>query len=511
MRTPLIGTAALVYVCALMPAVIASAPPDRNLDGSLAAALAAAGFTGRIQQTYLARIESNLGRPINPKLADLGRLLWFDTLHSLHADNTCGGCHSPTNGFGDSQPMAIGVQNNGMVGPHRAGPRNQRRSPLVINTALYPALMWNGRFNSASGDPFDNSRGFRFPFPEADQRFSFANDVARGLTHLLQAQGHMPPTELIEVAGFTGTCPGGVPDPTLGPGFCQFDDGLGETVPLPDPATGSRNEPIRQKALELLNATPAYRRLFAEVFPEVGQGAPIDFFMFGKAIAEFEFTLVFADAPLDQFARGNPSAMTASQKRGAMLFFGRAGCVRCHTVAGPSNEMFSDFAEHAIGVPQIAPVFGAGTGNVLFAGDGHDEDFGLEEITGNPADRYKFRTAPLRNLAVAPGFFHNGAFTRLDDAIRFHLNVVEGARTYDPVVAGVPPDLAQHVGPVLSVRRLDPEIRQPAPLSPGALDDLVAFVRDGLHDARVTANSLCQLVPATVPSGRPVLQFEGCR
>lgn len=511
MRTPLIAAATLLYGSTLIPAVIASAPTGKALDADLAASLAGAGFTGRIQQTYGARIEATLGRPLDAKLAEIGRLLWFDTLHSLHGDNTCGGCHSPTNGFGDSQPMAIGVQNNGIVGPHRSGPRNQRRSPLVINTALYPALMWNGRFNSISGDPFDNSLGFRFPFPEADERFSSSNDLAHGLTHLLQAQAHMPPTELIEVAGFTGTCPNGVPDPTLGPGFCQFDDGLGEAVPLPDPATGSRNQPIRLKALELLNATPAYRQLFAEVFPEVGQGAPIDFFMFGKAIAEFEFTLVFADAPLDQFARGNSAAMTASQKRGALLFFGRAGCVDCHAVSGRSNEMFSDFAEHAIGVPQIAPVFGAGTGNVLFAGDGNDEDFGLEEITGSPGDRYKFRTAPLRNLAVAPGFFHNGAFTRLEDAIRFHLNVIAGARTYDPEVAGVPPDLAHHVGPVVPTKRLDPGILPPTPLSPGDVDDLVAFVRDGLHDARVNARTLCQLVPSTVPSGRPVLQFEGCR
>jgi len=510
MRGPLIGTAALVYVCAFIPAVRASAPPDGSLDKELAAALAAAGFTGRIQQSYAGRIASNLGRPIDPKLADLGRLLWFDTLHSLHADNTCGGCHSPTNGFGDSQPMAIGVQNNGMVGPHRAGPRNQRRSPLVINTALYPALMWNGRFNSLSGDPFDNSQGFRFPFPEADVRFSHANDAAHGITHLLQAQGHMPPTELIEVAGFTGTCPGGVPDATLGPAFCQFDDGLGESVPLPDPATGSRNEPIRQKALELLNATPAYRALFGDVFPEVKQGAAIDFVMFGKAIAEFEFTLVFADAPVDQFARGTTSAMTPAQKRGALLFFGRAGCVSCHSVAGRSNEMFSDFAEHVVGAPQIAPEFGTNTGNVLFAGDGHDEDFGLEEVTGNPGDRYKFRTAPLRNLAVAPGFFHDGAFTRLEEAIRFHLNVIAGARTYDPADAGAPPDLAR-VGPVVPLKLLDPLVRRPTPLDPWDVDDLVAFVRDGLLDSRVNARSLCQLVPAAVPSGRPVLQFESCR
>ncbi len=510
MRTRLIGTASVVYVCALIPAVLASAPPDGALDNELAAALAAAGFTGRIQQTYASRIEANLGRPIDPKLADLGRILWFDTIHALHADNTCGGCHSPTNGFGDSQPMAIGVQNNGIVGPHRAGPRNQRRSPLVINTALYPALMWNGRFNSLSGDPFDNSNGFRFPFPEGDQRFSHANDAAHGITHLLQAQAQMPPTELIEVAGFTGTCSGGVPDATLGPAFCQFDDGLGESVPLPDPATGSRNEPIRQEALALLNSTPAYRSLFGDVFPEVRRGAPIDFVMFGKAIAEFEFTLVFADAPLDQFARGVRTAMTARQKRGALLFFGRARCVSCHSVAGPSNEMFSDFAEHVVGVPQVAPAFGANTGNVLFAGDGHDEDFGLEEVTGNPADRYKFRTAPLRNLSVAPGFFHNGAFVRLEDALHFHLNVIAGARTYDLGQAGVPPDLTR-VGPVVPVTMLDRGVRQPTPLSPDQFEDLVAFVRDGLHDARVNASSLCQLVPSTVPSGRPVLQFEGCR
>jgi mono/diheme cytochrome c family protein len=316
---------------------------------------------------------------------------------------------------------------------------------------------------------------------------------------------------MIDVGGFTGTCPDGFPTRRSVRDSVSSTMDSARRCPCRIPQRVRATKRSGHKALELLNATPAYRRLFAEVFPEVEQGAAIDFFMFGKALAEFEFTLVFADAPLDQFARDNPSAMTANQKRGAMLFFGRAACVRCHAVAGPSNEMFSDFAEHAIGVPQIAPAFGAGTGNVLFAGDGRDEDFGREEVTGNPADRYKFRTAPLRNLAVAPGFFHNGAFTRLDDAIRFHLNVVEGARTYDPVVAGVPPDLAQHVGPVLPVRRLDPEIRQPAPLSPGELDDLVAFVRDGLHDAHVSASSLCQLVPAAVPSGRPVLEFERCR
>ena len=74
--------------------------------------------------------------------------------------------------------------------------------------------------------------------------------------------------------------------------------------------------------------------------------------------------------------------------------------------------MFSDFKNRVIGVPQIAPFFGAEKGNVIFDGPGQDEDFGLEQITGDPNDRYKFRTAPLRNLALAPAYFHNGAYTR---------------------------------------------------------------------------------------------------
>ena len=425
---------------------------DPYLNRTLTAVLSAAGFTGRIEQTFDKRIRENLGRPINPKLANLGRLLWFDKLQSLGRDNSCGGCHSPTNGMGDSQPIAIGVQNNNVVGVHRTGPRNQRRAPTVVNAALYPNVMWNSRFASVAGDPFNASLGFRlpaFPVPEdlgapmTPIRFSAAENALHGVTHLLQAHAHMPSTELAEAAGFAGTCPNGVPDATLGRRFCQFDvSGPGVPLPRPD-ASGFRDEPIRQATLAALNGSPAYRQLFGQVFAQVGppRNEPIDFFMFAKAIAEFEFTLVFADAPFDRFARGDVTAMSSSQKRGALVFFGKGKCVECHKTDGSSNEMFSDFEEHVIGVPQVAPAFGVSQGNVIFSGPGENEDFGREERTGDRADRYKFRTAPLRNLAVAPAFFHNGAYTRLDEAIRFHVNVAEAARNYSPLAAGLPDDL----------------------------------------------------------------------
>ena len=134
---------------------------------------------------------------------------------------------------------------------------------------------------------------------------------------------------------------------------------------------------------------------FADVFNSgTTTGFRITSPMMGRALAEFQTSLTFANAPIDRFARGERGAMTDAQKRGALLFFGEANCVSCHSVAGRSNEMFSDFENHVLGVPQIAPVFGAGSGNVVFDGPVADEDFGAEQITGVNADRYKFRSSP---------------------------------------------------------------------------------------------------------------------
>ena len=470
---------------------------ESSLDRQLATLLLNAGFTGRIEST----LEQRLGRPVDRDLVKLGRAIFFDSLGGLHNDNSCAGCHSPSNGFGDTQSMAIGVDNNDRVGPGRSGPRNQRRSPMVANSAFFPKLMWNGRFGALSGDPFDNSQGFSFPAPEGLTKFPPNDSEVR---HLLTAQGFIPQTELVEMAGLTGTAG------TISPRFDPFDDGHGSAVPAPD-GSGFRNDPIREVVLARFNASTAYRTRFAAIFPEVSGGGDIRFSMIAKALAEFQISLTFANAPIDQFARGHRNAMTDSEKRGAVLFFGSAGCVSCHAVGGASNEMFSDFENHVLGVPQIAPVFGVGTGNVVFDGPGENEDFGQEQISGNPLDRYSFRTSPLRNIALQPAFFHNGAFTRLKDAIVHHLDVVHSANSYDPARAGIDADLALRRGPTQPVLdRLDPLVAQPIRLSRRELRDLLAFVGSGLLDQRARPARLCRQIPKRLPSGRPVAQFEDC-
>jgi cytochrome c peroxidase len=473
----------------------ANAQTVPTLDERLRALLSEAGFTGAIEESF----EDRLGRPIDLSLSDLGRRLWFDTVLSLHNDTTCASCHSPTNGFGDTQSIAIGVQSNMVVGADREGPRNRRRSPMTANAAFYPAQMWDGRFFAPSGDPFDNSYGFEFPEPEGTMTDS-------NITHLLSAQAFLPVTELHEMAGFTGTYG------TLGTDFDPFDDGLGEAVPAPDVA-GYRNEPIRQAILDRLNDNMAYRHMFASNFT-LPRGASIEFWMVGAALAEFQFIQIAANAPLDKYVRDlDDSAMTTAEKRGALLFFGKAGCVSCHAVADEANEMFSDFQTHVIAVPQVIPQFGVALGNVIFDGTTQDEDYGLEETTGDPADRYKFRTAPLRNLARSPAFFHNGAFTDLEDAIRHHVTVVASATSYDPVAEGIDEDLTHILGPVRPMlEALDPWFATRLRLTDVEIANLVTFVRDALLDEDAVPGKQCAFIPEQdeILSGAPLEYFPDC-
>ena len=435
---------------------------DDFLNEQLSTILSQQGFTGRVGLS----LEQKLGRKIDNPLADLGRLAFHDSLLGLNNDNSCSGCHSAPLGFGDSQSIAIGVENNNIVGPDRTGPRNQRRAPLVLNNVFFPALMWNSRFNAVSGDPFDNSAGFQFPLPEG---FSLS-----GLPHLLTAQAFIPTTEKPEMTGFHPSVPG-------------------------------TNDGIRAAVVERLNDNAQYRKLFGKIFSEVKAGGPITYEMLARAIAEFEFTLVFADAPIDKFARGQKNAMTNDEKRGALIFFGSGNCVSCHAVAGQSNEMFSDFRQHVAGIPQIAPA----VGNVAFDGPGGNEDFGLEQITGNPLDRYAFRSSPLRNLALQPTFFHNGSFTRLEDAVRYHLDAIGSAPGYNPALAGVDADLRGPMGPIAPVlARIDPALAAPIVLSNDEFHHLVAFLRTGLLDPKANPHELRKLIPAKVPSGRIVHTFQ---
>ena len=113
-------------------------------------------------------------------------------------------------------------------------------------------------------------------------------------------------------------------------------------------------------------------------------------------------------------------------------------------------------------------------------------------------------------MALQPAFFHDGAFTRLEDAVRYHLNANTLGRSYDPAAAGLPPDLCVKLGPMDPVLgKLDARLADPTFFTEEEIADLVEFLRDALLDERAKPENLMKLIPAELPSGLPPLTFEG--
>jgi len=126
----------------------------------------------------------------------------------------------------------------------------------------------------------------------------------------------------------------------------------------------------------------------------------------GQALSAFMQVAFVADnTPWDRFLAGADHALTAAQKRGALLFYGRAGCVSCH-----SGPLFSDQKFHNIGVMPYAAALLPGS----------QQDLGRFLLNRRLVDRYAFRTPPLRNVALTAPYFHNGSAQSLREAIDWH-------------------------------------------------------------------------------------------
>ncbi|MCX7879434.1 MAG: hypothetical protein N2517_02110 [Ignavibacteria bacterium] len=137
---------------------------------------------------------------------------------------------------------------------------------------------------------------------------------------------------------------------------------------------------------------PIYPKLFRETF---GENAKPSAWLAAQAIATFVRCLVSGNSAYDRYIRGDSNALTASQKRGMVLFFSeRTNCSVCH-----SGFLFSDFKFH-------------NTGNTL-----HYFDLGRFYVTGRYEDRYKFMTPSLRNVEVSAPYMHHGMFKTLEEVL----------------------------------------------------------------------------------------------
>lgn len=118
--------------------------------------------------------------------------------------------------------------------------------------------------------------------------------------------------------------------------------------------------------------------------------------------------------------------LTDQERKGMFVFQDKGKCMNCHPVFGSKGPiLFTDFTYHNIGVPRNpASPFLAMDASVNPAGKAYvDEgavlnpDLPKEAIE---AVRGKFRTPPLRNVALTAPYMHNGVFKTLREVVEFY-------------------------------------------------------------------------------------------
>jgi cytochrome c peroxidase len=217
----------------------------------------------------------------------------------------------------------------------------------------------------------------------------------------------------------------------------------------PDPAS----------AMASINADPAYQSMFQKAY---GRAPSYD--DVGRAIASFERTLVFLDAPFDHYLSGDTKAISPAAQRGLELFNGKARCVSCHMI-NSSNPLGTDNLFHNIGVSARKQNFEqlAQKGLAAIAANSDEQaldklalqtdlsELGRFLVSRQRQDIGSFKTEQLRNVGLTAPYMHDGTLHTLWDVMD-HYN--KGGETNAYLDGGI----------------------EPLNLSESEINDLVAFL-----------------------------------
>ena len=178
---------------------------------------------------------------------------------------------------------------------------------------------------------------------------------------------------------------------------------------------------------------------------------------FGKAVQAYLRRCVSRNAPFDRFVAGDSGAISASAKRGLKLFISsKVNCVGCH-----NTPLFSDSKFHTNGMaidnnqsPHADPtetgryaviplVTGTtpGTTGEFNVNSEYSDNLStgfLDGVVQTEADKGKWRTKALRQVAVTAPFMHDGQFSTLQQVVEFYDRGGDPAGTFigtkDPLI-----------------------------------------------------------------------------
>jgi cytochrome c peroxidase len=356
--------------------------------------------------------------PITEQKRILGKLLFWD--EQLSSDNTvaCGTCHKP--GFGGADPrIARNPHTDNLINT----PDDILGSPGTIRSDASNNYLRDSVFGLLpqitvrAANPFINAMFAQDLFWDGRARSTFTNPetgvVSIPIGGALESQAVAPIVSAVEM-GHDGRT------------WAEITGKLAVVTPM----ILASNLPADIAAATSGGAT--YPDLFTAAFGDPAITAE----RIGFALATYERTLTPNQTPWDAFRAGNNAALTPNQVNGLNVFSG-SPCAVCHAPPLFTNNSFQN-----IGLRPIA------------------EDNGRQAVTGNPADRGRFKVPTLRNIRQKRTFMHNGQFNTLNAVIGFYAN---GAAQF--------PD---NRSPLL-----------PVALPPQAVPNVIDFLANGLADPRV--------------------------
>ncbi len=322
----------------------------------------------------------------DPRAAEFGKQLFFDTRFSSNGEVACATCHIPEKGFQDGLPLAQGV-----------GTTNRRAMPIA-GTAYSPWMFWDGRKDSQWAQALGPLES---PVEHGGSRTQYA--------HLID-ENYRSEYEAI---------------------FGELPD-LSDRTRFPE-AAGPVDDPTVRAAWEAMS--PADQKTVTQIYVNMG-----------KAIAAYERLImpgesrfdIYVQAALENDKKTMNSTLTTEELEGLRLFIGAANCTRCH-----NDPLFTDNSFHNTGVPAVENL-PEDTGRTQGAQKVLTDEFNcLSSYSDAEPDQCSelnfmvaegeeleraFKVPSLRNVTSRAPYMHAGQFTTLE-AVLNHYNTAPAAPT----------------------------------------------------------------------------------
>jgi cytochrome c peroxidase len=168
-----------------------------------------------------------------------------------------------------------------------------------------------------------------------------------------------------------------------------------------------------------LEADDVYPDLFRKAYGKISADN------IARALASFERTLISADSRYDQYLRGEVK-LSAEEELGRKLFMAHpdvkvslrgANCIDCHSqfLTSGFKAQFDGFSNNGLDTEaMLSP--------------------GLQLVTGQLADRGKFKAPTLRNIALTAPYMHDGRFSTLEQVLDHYNEGIRYSDTLSPLI-----------------------------------------------------------------------------